>query len=62
MVVDIRFKEESPRQFQGVRMTSIYPNKDGNVVPEMIIHFQEITKSATYINLSRIDSITITND
>lgn len=61
MILDIRYHKKAPEQIQKVRLTTVYPNYDAGVSPELVIHFYQDTRTR-FIPLSEIDSITVTND
>lgn len=61
MILDILFSDDSaPIQIQDVRMTSVYPKKNADVSPEIVIHFYN--KGQLNMPLARIFTITTTND
>jgi hypothetical protein len=62
MILDIRFTDKGPSQYQGVRMYTVYPQYDGSAVPQIVIHFSDYTRRQVNINLSEIVAITTTND
>jgi hypothetical protein len=68
MILDIRFTDKGPSQYQGVRMFTVYPQFDyaqplgEPVKPEVILHFADYTRERVYIPLANVVSITTTND
>lgn len=62
MILDIRFKDGPPRQFQYVRMTTVYTNQDFTANPELVIHFYDNLYPQMNIPLHRITCFTTTND
>lgn len=43
MVLNIKYHNESPKQFQNVKRYTLYtqPNPDGGIGPEIAIYFQD---------------------
>ena len=62
MILDIRFTDGHPVQYQKVRMTTIYTAYDGSAKPELVIHFYDMLYPQMNIELRRIEAITTTND
>ena len=62
MILDIRFKNSAPKQFQKVRMTTIYFEPDSGSGPELVIHFYDSLYPQVNIPLVRIVEIMTTND
>jgi len=64
MILDVLYRSKAPEQIQGVRLTTLYPNpdEDGASHPELVIHFEEYTKSPRWIDLDDIQHVNFTND
>lgn len=62
MILDLRFNDAPPMQYQNVRMTTVYTLQDDVAPPELVIHFYDAMYPQVNISLSRIVQITFTND
>lgn len=62
MVLDIRFTDKAPSQYQGVRMTTVYTLPVCSSGPELVIHFYDYERPMLNIKLDYIVSITTSND
>jgi len=61
VILDIKYFDKAPEQIQNVRMTSIYVNWTETAVPEIVIH-SHLHIPQRNIDLSEIESFTVTND
>ena len=62
MIIDIRFTDNPPIQYQDVRRTSVYMHSDGTAVPELIIYFKQFDREHVNLPLRQIIDWTVTND
>lgn len=62
MILDILYVLGPPKQIQGVRMCTVYTRPERMAHPEIVIHFQELTKPSIYIPLEAITHLQVTND
>lgn len=62
MILDIRFTDSGPVQYQHVRMTTIYTRPDSDSGPELVIHFHDVLYPMMNIPLARITHVVVTND
>lgn len=65
MVVDIRYVNKGPNQYQNVRMITFYPTQDktlGEVEPEIVMHFDEVERGQINIPAYTLRSVTVTRD
>jgi len=61
MVIDIRYHDKAPEQYQNVRLTTVYTGPDADVLPEMVIHFTTYQPQVN-IPLHEILAVSFTND
>ena len=59
MILDITFFDSEPRQYQHVKRLNQWPN---NGRPEMTIHFYDEMYPKVDILMSRIKTLSVTND
>lgn len=63
MILDIKFRDSAPIQYQHVRMTTVYTEHDGSSAePELVIHFHDGIYPQVNIPLRRIVTVMTTND
>lgn len=63
MILNVRYLNSEPEQYQKVRMFTIYPHSNNTANPEIVIHFYvEEMKPQMNINLSDIRDLVVYND
>jgi len=61
MIIDVRFKQKGSKQYQKIRLMTVYPEQ-GIVKPEVIFHSEDYIEPPVFIPLDEIHSLTVSND